>query len=561
MSIQQFRYTYRAFFVLIKLSAVMCGLGILVHLFAVSQDFHFNEGIWFRGRWHTLDNFWDHGTVTFYSLFHNLFVALFEKYTPHWGFFSHYPMAILYGLVIYLLFRFLRKKLKLEWWLCYLGAGFYITMPILSEPMLWMNGSHTFAGLLWLLLALNCSPSNENYDQWKRWILPGVCYLVMFTTSAISYPGFFLILLYLVIRSRKYPKNLALWFVFFLLGVGHILLRNYMLNDNMFVFAPSGSYGLETTFSVISFLEKLAEIIEYSNPIILLQRHVIQGHLTISEQNLANVLHLLWLLPSWAFILLRKNAVGWEIFLYGVGAVGTLLMASDPYSPRYFVTLGFVNSVGIVLVLYYTVHELQFFKKCVFIVLSLLVIGLNLQAKTKMQWYHWNLPKHMEQDMLSLAETLEAHKLPIVFLTHQSWKVWALDNPMFGGGSSATMTGLRRMLMYAGVSTCIYGGYRDVETLLEVENAALDNKLMDYYVVGINPSQYHCPVVLESMQEAFCFQHDLSIFPMGEFVQVSGVVQVPWLYQFYPEGQEGTQVLKKEVPVRCSNKKVVTSQF
>ncbi len=494
---------------------------VLLHLSSLTLTFLFYEDIWERTPF-TLTNFWYTGSVSklHFSPLTNLLLALTNEFFPLWGPLSHFPLIIMNLIFFVLCFRFLRKKLQLSQWLCWLGLGLFVTMPIIIEGTFWISGFHHFLSPILFLGALNTFPENAQRDKWKNWVLPAIFLLAMLSSNPLTYGSYFLIILSLAWQSRKHTPILLLWLTFFLMGIVYIYLRNWVLFGNGFTFHEGMKYVPDHGGSFRQFMQGLVAVLEYSNPLIILQRHLQTGYLTYSSQNLINLLHLVWVLPIWAIVLFRKNALlGWGVFLYGAGVIAMLTQLQPPFPPRYFLSLSFVQIVGIILFIHHTVHPLQLFRKLALLVLGLAIMTANLSAKVNIKWHDWIIPDQMEQAILETVENAEDQTIPFVFLTYKEKKT-----QQYSGGADATYAGLRKVLSYANISACIYAGYHHDTTKEEIENSLYQNAY-SFYIYG-KPEHYSCPLILKKNQQVQCYEYDYTLGHFGKFQNITGMVNI-----------------------------------
>ncbi|MBF0289203.1 MAG: hypothetical protein HQM14_15400 [SAR324 cluster bacterium] len=520
-----FFYTYRVFQ---KLQWILIGsalFAVLFHFFGLSQTFLFNEDIWVRTKF-TLNNFWRSGEGVHFSPLHNLIRALTNDFLPLWGTFSHLQMMISYLVFVILCFCFFKKKLQLEPWLVWLGIGILTTIPFITEGTFWIFGSHTFYSTIVFLAALVFFPDNDKEMQWQSWLVPGTMLLLMLSASPVTYASYFLLIIYLTVRFYKQTKILAVIGGLFLLGMLYIYIRNLFINGDgwTFTYQASVSYGMNQQFSFVTSLESLVEILEYSNPLIVLQRHLFDGYLSQSSRSFFSLFHLFWVLPLWGIILFRRSSKGWEVFIYGVGAAAALMMVAPPLATRLLIPLMLVQTTGFLLLLHYWIHPLQIIKKILILLIGLCVIGSNLTAKIEAEWYHWILPKRIEQTILDIAVQTKDQEVPLVLLTHTAWKKQSIDHPSYASGSSATLGGLRKILGFAGIHRCIYQGYREDANPQEIEMVHNENDIVFFYVYQ---TIYTCPAILQEAQPVLCYQYNESLSVFGEFQQIRGNVTVP----------------------------------
>lgn len=511
-----------------KLEWVVIGaslFSILFHLFGLSQAMLFNEDIWLRKHF-SFTNFWTTFDPMHYAPLSNFIQILTNEFLPLWGTWSHLQMMILYVIFIGLCLRFFKKKLELPPWLTWLGIGLLTSFPLITEGTFWIFGSHAFHSVIWFLVALNLFPEEDQQTQWWRWLAPGTALLLMLSSSPVTYPSYFLLILYFAIRFCKTPRIMLVWGAYFLLGVCYIYFRNLVLYQDGWTFLSPTKihYGFADQSFFVDYLESLVEALEYSNPVIILQRYLFEGHLSESPRNLLSLLHLVWLLPVWGMILLRRSSMTWEVFIYGVGATGVILVTDSPHPTRYMIPLIFVQTTGLLLFFQHWIHPLQIFRKLVILVIGLCLLGSNLLIKTKVEWFQWMVPQQIEQSVLDIAAQSKEDDPPLVFLSHKIWKKMRDDNFHYTGGDSASLGELRKVLEYAEMPRCIYQGYNEEAGSAEIEMVHNEN---DNVFHSWNSLNYQCPAVLKTMQPVLCYQYDDARWLFGEFKRISGVVTVP----------------------------------
>ncbi|MBF0279393.1 MAG: hypothetical protein HQM13_16470 [SAR324 cluster bacterium] len=531
---KQFYYNHLFFKMLEWVVIGVCLVAILFHLFGLSQTMLFNEDIWLWGKF-DLNNFWFTVDPIHYAPLTNLLFALSYEFLPLWGPWSHLQMMILYLIFIALCFRFFHKILQLPSWITWLGIGLLTSFPFLTEGTFWIFGAHSFHSVIWFLATLNLLPEKDRQNLWRYWIAPGTTLLIMLSSSPVTYPSYFLLLFYFAVRFHKNRHLLFFWGVLFLIGLFYIYLRNLLnYQDGWAFLSPTEShYAIAAQSFPVHYLQSMVEILEYSNPVIVLQRYIFQGFLSQSPLDLASLLHLLWVLPAWGIILVRDFSKAREIFLYGAGAAGVILVTASPHPTRYMIPLIFVQTTGILLLLQHLIHPLQIFRKTIFLMLGLCLMGSNLSIKMKAEWFQWLIPKQIEQSVLDIAVQAKEQDPPLIFINHKIWKKIRFADYHYTGGDSASFGELRKVLEYAKFPRCIYQGYLQDADSEEIEMVHNEN---DSVFENSHRTRYTCPAVLKPLQSAHCFEYDNSreLFG-GEFKRISGFATVPGSLGVDPE--------------------------
>lgn len=521
-------------FAILTLTAV-----IAFQLTGLTQNFFFNEELTQRHEHYTFDNFLRKPGGVHYTPLGNLITTITYHFFAPQSPWSHAPLMALYWITMLTLWVVLQQFLQRNVLWSLLACLLFFSMPTLSEGTYWLIGSHgflsvtCFCGYLFfrgksLTISIADQMASVAVTAFNLYqVLAAFLLLIMLSVSPLTYLAFFLIVGVncLVEMWQRAWKQIAFWMVVGLAGLGYLALRNWILNESPLHFSHQHvEYGLRSVRSWRFSLEILVEILEYGNPLLILQRIWPAGELSKSPRDLILLLHLLWFIPlALDAVRLGGRRVG-DVLLYGLGAALTLMMLTPNLALRYFIPVTFAQTLLLMTWLNARVHFLQIYGRGTLALGLLLIILSNCGVKWQSEWQEWWQPKRIEK--LTLRNALEDAENTNVSTTASVFLVYHHSpTTSFAGGSEAGLMGLRKLLEVLEQPRCLYYAAKSSHDHAELKFAATENAVESYLGVALSdPQMLACGAIPTPDRVLSCWLWNPEQGMLGDYVLYTGDV-------------------------------------